>query len=496
MPLSRIACIDVPALPLQLLLQREPDWRPFPTVVVKDDRPQGVILWANARARSQRILPGMTFAAARSLANDLRAAVIEPHIIDEAVSRLHLRLCNFSPRVEPSSSEPGVFWVDPSGMTPLYGSLEQWGHALADDLRSAGWVAHVVVGFHRYRTYALARTRGGRRRPWVLHDPHVESRSAAKTPLQSLGIAPRLRDQLMVLGVHTLGGFLRLPAAELPTRFGPEAARLHARASDPWTPMQPRTLEDPVTAELQLEPPDNDHTRLLFGLKGKLHRLMDDLARRHQAMSVLHLQLELDHADSQDQYIEPAAPTLDVVSLLELVRLRLESLSLPAAVEGVQIRLEGVGATTEQLALFRTQSRRDLDAANRAIARLRALYGPEAVTCAHARAAHLPEASFTWEPVQRIGFPKASRPPGALPLCRRILPRPLPLPPRPRHEPETWLGRRGSITGLDGPYRVSGGWWVRTVERDYYFAHTSHGEALWIYYDRPRRRWYLHGHVD
>lgn len=495
MSVSRIACVDVPSLPLQLLLMQRCSWRPLPTVVVREDRPQGVILWANAHARRLRILPGMTFAAARSLSGELRAAVVEPHEIDEAVSELHLSLCNFTPRVEPSPHEPGVFWVDPAGMVPLYGSTEQWAQSLTEALRSAGWVASVVVGFHRYRTYALARTAGPRRMQ-VMPSPHLESRRAAKVPLSALGISPKLRDNLMVLGVRTLGAFLRLPASELPTRFGTEATRLHALASDRWSPMQPRALADPIEGELQLEPPDGDHTRLLFGLKGALHGLMKRLAARHQALSMLQLQLKLDHAGTIDQYIEPAGPTLDVVSLLELVRLRLESLTLPAAVEEVRIRLEGTDATTEQLALFRTQSRRDLDAAGRAIARLRAAYGPEAVTRASLRAAHLPEASFSWEPVHRIGFPAVSESTEPLPLCRRVLAKPQPLPPRPRHEPETWLGRRGAITSLDGPYRVSGGWWVRTVERDYYYAHTSTGETLWIFYDRPRRRWMLHGFVD
>ena len=77
-----------------------------------------------------------------------------------------------------------------------------------------------------------------------------------------------------------------------------------------------------------------------------------------------------------------------------------------------------------------------------------------------------------------------------------MFPKPVPLPPRPRHEPEAWLGRRGAIVKMWGPYRISGGWWVRTVERDYYYAQTQHGELLWIYFDRPRGRWFLHGIVD
>ena len=512
MSTPRIACVDVPALPLQLLLRREPEWTDLPVVVVRDDRPQGVILWANAAARHLRILPGMTFAAARSLAADLRAAVVEPHEIEAAVDALHQQLCNFSPRVEPSEHEPGVFFIDPSGLVPLYGSLEQWADMLRTSLQQAGYLASVVVGFHRYRCYALARTRPLARGPavrsgpsrdrgwaWVVPDAYTENRLAANVALSALAIDPNLRDQLHVLGVDTLGQFARLPAAELASRFGAQAASLHALVCDRFTPLAPRKLVDPITTQIQLEPPDADHTRLLFGLKGALHRLMGELAARGQALRVLHLRLELDHAAPHAEYVEPARPTLDVVMLIDLVRLRLESLTLPAAVEAVSIELEGLAASQEQLALFRIQRRRDLDAAGRALARLQASLGPEAVTRARLRPAHLPEAGFAWESIKQIDFPRQARPPrddDPPALCRRLLPKPQPLPARPRHEPEAWLPGRSPIARMHGPYRVSGGWWVRTVERDYYFAETKSGEVLWVFYDRPRRRWFLHGTID
>ncbi len=122
--------------------------------------------------------------------------------------------------------------------------------------------------------------------------------------------------------------------------------------------------------------------------------------------------------------------------------------------------------------------------------------GAESVTRARLRPAHLPEASYSWEPTVQTQFPRpygAANPPV---LMRRVLSRPLALPSPPRHEPEAWLGRRGTVKAMHGPFRVSGGWWVRTVERDYYYAETQHGEILWLYYDRPRRSWFLHGTVD
>jgi protein ImuB len=47
-----------------------------------------------------------------------------------------------------------------------------------------------------------------------------------------------------------------------------------------------------------------------------------------------------------------------------------------------------------------------------------------------------------------------------------------------------------------GPDRIAGGWWARMRERDYYYVETRTGEILWIYYDRPARRFRLHGIVS
>ena len=83
--MDRMACVDLPDFPLQLLLRRHPDWRIRPAVVVDCDKPQGQILWANERARSFRVLPGMRYAAALALAGDLRASVVPTNEIERAV---------------------------------------------------------------------------------------------------------------------------------------------------------------------------------------------------------------------------------------------------------------------------------------------------------------------------------------------------------------------------------------------------------------------------
>jgi protein ImuB len=508
--MSRIACVDVPALPLQLLQRREPSWRGHPTVVVRDDRPQGEVLWVDELARRAGVVPGMSFAAARNLTAEVRAGVVPDEQLRDAVGELFAVLTGFSPRVEPRPAPAGVAWIDPSGMTSLYGSVDAWAESVHRALSGRGLQSAVVVGFSRFRTYALARLHQG---PWVLHDPHQEAKLAAAVPLARLDVSPALRDGLALLAVHTLGELLRLPASELRLRFGEEAAGLHERLSEgEWSGLQPRKLIDPVREGFELEPPDATSTRLLFALGRSLKRGLETLAGRGLALSALRIELQLDHAGVHEEQLEPAHPTLDGEQLLELIRLRLDALRLRAAVAGARLELEGARADATQIALFDSQRRRDLHAGARALARVRAAFGDASVTRASVRAAHLPEASITWTPCVDLTFPRppslrdpvlgvapsgaASNDPEPPPLVRRVLPRPVPLPPRPRHEPERWLMEYGSVTALHGPYRVSGGWWVRTVERDYYYAQTRRGDVLWLYFDRPRRRWFLHGAVD
>ncbi len=494
-------------MPLQLVLLDHPNWRALPVAVVEADRPQAKLLWVNEHARRQRVLPGMRFAAARSLAPNLRASVVTPERIEQSIAALFASLLNFSPRVEPEDGQPGTFWVDPSGMSLLWGDLGAWAMATQQALLDAGYVATLVVGFHRFRTHAIACAQpnnagNDRARAWVIADRRREARMAASVPLDRLAISPRLRDELAGLGIHTLGEFMALPGPELRVRFGVEAERLHERGSgDDWDPMQARELVDPVRERVELEPPEFDTTRLLFRLKPVLERLLSRLADRGMAMSALHLRLSLDHADGHEQRLEPAAPTLDSMQVLDLLRLRIDSLSLPAAVEEFELELEGRRTDPRQIALFRAQVRRDLEAGNRALAQLRAALGPGAVTRPRLRAAHLPEARFCWTPTAELRFPQSSNMQidGDLPpRVRRLLTRPQRLPARERRKPDGWMidPALGPIEEIHGPYRASGGWWVREVERNYYFAETRSGAVLWIFYDRPRRRWFLQGWME
>jgi protein ImuB len=143
---GRLACVDLPAFPLQLLLRRHPEWSVYPAAVVAEDKPQGLILWVNEKARRQGVLPGLRYAAAFSLASALRAGVVAPAETKKAVSELAHRLMRFTPEVEPSADEPGVFWLNGAGLQRLYASPQKWAYAIHQDLCAQGLAVSLCEG--------------------------------------------------------------------------------------------------------------------------------------------------------------------------------------------------------------------------------------------------------------------------------------------------------------------------------------------------------------
>jgi protein ImuB len=552
---DRLACIDLPAFPLQLLLQDHPEWRDAPAAVVAEDKPQAALLWVNERARRAGILPGQRYAAALSLALDLRADTVAESAIARGVDALANLLRRHTPGVEPAPDEPGVFWLSASGFDRLYGSPAGWAAAVQEEVGRAGFTAHLAVGFTRFGSYAAAKAGGGRR---LLASPEEERRTARAVPLDRLGLDPAFREALDPLGVKTVGDFLRLPAGGLLARFGPEAHRLHRLAAgDLWAPLRPVHPEEPRERRTEVDPPDADADRLLFLGKRLLDPLLAALHARGEAVQTLALRLTPERGEARTERVSPAAPTLDGLQLARLLRLKLESLRLDKPVADMALVAEVVPAAAEQLRLTAPEPRRDPAVRARALARLRAALGEDAVAQARLLDAHLPEARLEWQPVEQCGMrdaecgmndqPRAGVdqeledggkqhrrkgreaqgrsgkktlspetpkrrvessaiphsafriPHSARPLVRRIYRKPVPLPAQPRQGLGGWLpvgAEAGRVTGLRGPYRFSGGWWQQEEQREYYFVMLAGGDVLWVFRDPRRRRWFLQGRLE
>ena len=523
-----MACVDVAAFPLQLLLRDHPDWKDHPAAVVDRDKAQGIILWVNSPARATGILPGMRYGAGLALSRHLRAGVISRAAVDKAVAELVPRLRRFAAEVEPSRDEPGVFWLGASGLSLLHPRLEEWAALIHRDLAGTALHNTVAVGFSRFGSYAAAKAC---ERIVVFRTPVEEHDHVRKVRLDCLDFPPKVRDLLARLGIHTLGGFLDLPASQVRPRLGREAHRLHRLAAgDLWSPLHPETPSEPTAAGVFLDYPESDRERLAVLIEDLLEPLLDALEQRHEVMTALLLHLRLDDKSERTEILRPAKPTLDRKQILDLVRLRMEATELPAGVTEIVMELRGASPDARQGELFRGASR-DHDAANRALARLRARFGDGVLLRARPRSGHLPEARFTWEPMEAVPPPRPRRV-RLRPLVRRFFPKPVRLrdispsfprklvpdpargresrggegqngsdsPPHPSWIPASagMTERCAEMTSSTSPYVISGGWWGAGAEvhREYHFVRDGEGPWLWVYYDPRRRGWFLHGKVE
>ncbi|MEM7164738.1 MAG: DNA polymerase Y family protein [Planctomycetota bacterium] len=492
-----MACIDLPALPLQLLLRREPEWRGHPCAVVDSDKPQGRICFVNSRAQKVGILPGFRYAAGLAIDRDLRAGIIDDEEVAACRAEVVSILQRFTPSVEPSDVEPGVFWLDLRGLHRLYPEWQIWAEQVPAALAEARLRGRIAVGFRRFGTYAAARVQ--KPKVHVFGDEEAEEEFALGAPLTLLAITPKVRDVLLKLGLQTVGDLQKLPESGLRRRFGADLWNFYQFVTDQGTtPVAGEVLREPLVAQILFDDGIDRSDQLLLAIEDLLMPLLDMMSERDEAMVLLLIEFSFDHFEPLREEIRPAEPTLDMSQLLGLILLRLEHIKLPEGVIEISVELEGVRVTGVQQELFVDRPARDLEAANRALARMRARFGNDSVCFATLKDGHLPEAQTHWGSCQQIARPQPDevRYP---PLVRRYYRSPIPLAPRGRHEPDGWLLsglEAGSVERLIGPYVIAGGWWARCIEREYYFAQTRKGSIYWVYYDRLRRRWFLHGAVS
>ena len=482
--MDRLACVNVAALPLQILLRMHPAWARFPVAVVEEERPQALVLCVNALARKSGIRTGQRYAVALSLANTLQAGVVSPLQIQEMVRTITDFLRRYSPEIEPSANLPGVFWLDARGLERLYPSLGAWADAVRGGLRTIRMRATVAVGCSHFGAYALAVSQRG---VVVCEGAEEEREKILRIPLARLNLSPDARDRLQQLGVITMEDFLQLPAEGIASRFGAETDAVYQLAAGyRWSPLLPVAARKVHQQVVHFDAPENNSERLLFIVKRMLDSFVAKLAAEFQSITEVSLEMKLDDRTRKAECVRPAAATLDVAQLLALIYLRLNAMQLSAGIVTLRVMLKTSAASAEQCQLFR-ERRRDAEEADQALARVRAEFGESAVVHAEICNAHLPSGRFAWKPLgQSLPMGKAHVV-ASRPLMRRIYAQHLSL-------------RRDVLENpaqeRQGPYVLSGGWWAGGTHRDYYYMRTDDGRLLWLYYDARKKQFFLQGQVE
>lgn len=385
---------------------------------------------------------------------------------------------------------PGVAFLDMHGAD---GDFAAWSGRIHAMLTPYAVSPCIGAGPNRFCAFAAVAHRDG-----MLIEAGREAQALAPMPLDVLEFDADIVERLHLLGVTTLGALAALPHGPFVRRFGPRAARWHdaARGID-RSPFTPRGHAITIEAAMLGEGSAQSEAAVVFALRVLIGRICSDLERCGKRASALHVEIELEDADTARIDVQLAAATSQERAMLDVVRAKLEGASFTAPICGLRVRALGLEEGGELLPLLAGD---EIDRANVAVtlARLEAMLG-EPVRRAQTRAAHALEERFTYVPftlsadrpkAERYKFGEAESP-RLVPQLRLLAVTEIDVRLR-RGEPAT-VGER-AVQCCAGPWRIEEGWFAAPVVRDEYDVQLDTGEICRIY--RQGERWYLRGSYD
>jgi len=478
-------CLQFPLLPLEVFTRAEGAAR-RPVIVTERHR----VLCHDARAGESGVSAGISSSTAQALCPEL--LMIERQPARETSALLGLADWGYRFTSMLALEAPDSLLLEVSGSLRLFGGLPALMRQATRELDERGFTHRAGLAPTPAGAGLLARTH-----PCCPADIprwcQDEDRSAfvagiGALPLERLDVPEKERVRMSRMGFSRIGELLALPRAALGKRFGQDfldrLLRLSGDKPDPRVPYQPREF---FHSELHFLEPLQHSTALLFPMQRMLRELEQFLDRRQSCCQRLDWRLR----DAGGHAIRLALPCSlqhnSREALLELTRLKLESVSLREGVESVALSCRNFVPVHQRSAtLFRDADDEGAGADELLLDRLALRIGREHIHGLAVADAHLPENAW----LDRYDDKRcAATTPGCGERPSWLLHAPLPL---------QWragdLHWRGRLQLLNGPERIESGWWGSEQKRDYFIArHEEDGAVCWIFRERDSRRWFLHG---
>ena len=515
---SRVACVRIPRFPIAAAWLAAPrdeadaaptpaHWDTQPIVLVRGP----TIRTVTAQAARQGIRTGMTLPQARALCATLIAWPWDELTLTREIARASAAFLSASPQVTPLREAPGSWWIGAQGFDGI-GGERQLATLLLRLARAWHPAARVAVADTCIAAQTATWSTRAQREP-VHIAPSEDAVYLMRVPLALLPMDDELRETLRALGLRTAGEVAALDPLDVERRWGAEGLALWrlARADDPRRATL-ATLDDPRRVTHELPAAVTTMEPILFVVRAALDRLVRTLAADGRAAAAIAITLTIagDRPRRVTREVRPATPMARVGPLFERCRALLDTWTLEAPVEQVEVRIaQAVTATAEQGDLL-TPAWRDAAAADAALARLRTTLGPDAVVRPVRRDSHAPERAGAWDAIETF-----TAPPPIDTLSVRNGPAMTATPNgralRLLGSPEAiqvgtdahgtpcelrWRGTRHVLTQVQGPERLSGAWWQpNPFAREYWrCVSATAGESLVIY--REASGWRVQGWED
>jgi protein ImuB len=292
------------------------------------------------------------------------------------------------------------------------------------------------------------------------------------------------------LGVTTLGSLAGLPRDAVASRFGAVGLAAHRLSRGEDRPVDPRGIPPELAVESRWEEPLELTDQVAFAARALAVKLMARLLREGIAPHRVVVEVETDDGEIRSRVWRSSDPFTEE-ALSERVRWQMQAwVGERRRSRGgiVRMRLDPFDLSGEgrQLGLFTDESARV--EAERALARVQTLVGPDGVLEAVAQGGRMPADQVAWHRWQEE--PVTVRDPGAPWPGATPAPSPALVPSEQQRVDVEWdgglpvrirLGTRWEpILTWAGPWRMTGSWWVGGEPVDRYQLVTSAGAFLCV----------------
>ena len=389
---------------------------------------------------------------------------------------------------------PGLLFVPMAGAIGFYGGEEP----LVSELRSS-------LADH------MGRRRGGSFQIGVADGPFAARWAAAmaepgsanlvtdtigflgglelETLREAMGGAEMI-DTFRWLGIATLGELAALPRESLASRFGNPGLVAHRLASGEDRRVDPREIPESLRVEMAFEDPLESLDAIAFAGRNLSEKLLRRLRTTGTAPHTVTIAATAALGERRERVWRSADPFSERAigeRVWWQLRAWVENGGVPGGIIDLSIEPSDLSGEGRQLGLLSDESS-NIEA-ERALARVQALLGPDQVLQARARGGRMPSEQVAWS---RWGEPPPDEPaatdapwPGATPP-----PAPALVPPDLDPIEVEWEGgtparvRLGSrweeVLTWSGPWRLGGRWWKEEASADRYQLVTSVGAFLCV----------------
>ncbi len=457
---------------------------------------QGCIIEVNRAAQAAGVRPGQSLSTARSLCPELQCRTPCPQRMRRQLEQLALWAYRFTPEV--SLSPPAGLLLNVAGSLKLF-------HGFMPLYRRFRW------GFRKRRiptVYGLGHSPlaaelisfSGKDICCLLNEQGLLDERATVSLLDSLSIKHlpcenKQREQLLTMGLKTLGTVNKLPGAALTRRFGHQFSSLFNRLYGREADLRP-----------SFQPPDHFYSERQFNgsltrtaeLRFPIAALLDELEHFLQLKQWVnrHLDWQFRYCDATSEQLSMAVSHqhFDRRRLLQLVLLKLEKFTLRGPVDALALQCHQFESIEQRNSeLFRHSALFDPQRQERYLAvldKLTVRLGADSFWHPGICNEHLPEQAIKRS--QPLAASSAPRSPAAI-TSSAIKPAWLMQAPLRLSEVDGRPCWHSPLQLLQGPERIDSQWWQQRQVRDYYIARTDKGALCWVYRDCLQQHWYLHG---